>query len=399
MPACLKGWEGVGKIFRSRGGSGALDRWPPYGTRARPPNRRGQARIVFLPVGHHELRPVGRGRALAGVVADVVGDAVVVVVEVEVDAELRRPRLVDGREARGAEAAFRPVQVVDGVGEARRLNGGRRGLEVAGLQRRRAREAAARLHVDPAGAVSGKGAGAGERAAAQPQGHRKDGGAGGDQRGVEGGDGFVLLVFIVVTHPQRAGGGGGGIDRPAGVGGLARLQHPAVLGGDGGKSDLCGSRVYDLRRGAVVAAAVPPAGGAGEGGGDGMAAHRQRRGAEGGMAGAVDGDVGGQGAGPLGEGDGARGHAGAGGHGRGKRDRLPGARGIGRGAECGGGRGDGTRDPRDFTIAQLEREGADVISVGGAGGDGGNSLFVRYVQCDAGYRDAGVIDSTVLLVA
>ena len=59
----------------------------------------------------------------------------VVVVEVEVDAELRRPRLVDGREARGVEAAFRPGAVGRGVREARRLDRGRRGLEVARLER------------------------------------------------------------------------------------------------------------------------------------------------------------------------------------------------------------------------------------------------------------------------
>ena len=96
-----------------------------------------------LLVRHHELRPVGRGPVFTRVVADVVVARVVVVVEVEVDAELRRPGLVDRREARGVEAAGRPVAVVGGVGEARRLDGGRGGLEVARLERRRAREAAA----------------------------------------------------------------------------------------------------------------------------------------------------------------------------------------------------------------------------------------------------------------
>ena len=52
-----------------------------------------------LPVGHHELRPVRRGRVVARVVADVVVAGVVVVVQIEIDAELRRPRLADGDEA------------------------------------------------------------------------------------------------------------------------------------------------------------------------------------------------------------------------------------------------------------------------------------------------------------
>src|SRR5947199_5722934 len=184
--------------------------------------------------------------------------------------------------------------------------------------------------------MSGEGVGAGERAAAQSQGHRENGRAVGDRRGVEGDHGFVLLVFVVVTHRQGAGGGVRGIERAAGVGGLGRLQHPAVLGGDGGEGRGDRTR-HDLRRRAVVAAAVRPAGGAGEGGGESMAAPRQSRSAEGGIAGAVDGDAGGQGGGSFLEGDGAGGHAGAGGHGRRKRDRLSGRRGVGRGAQRGGG--------------------------------------------------------------
>ena len=52
-----------------------------------------------LLVRHHELRPVRRGRVVTRVVAEVVVARVVVVIQVEIDAELRRPRLVDRREA------------------------------------------------------------------------------------------------------------------------------------------------------------------------------------------------------------------------------------------------------------------------------------------------------------
>ena len=58
-------------------------------------------------IRHHELRPVGGGGVVAGVVADVIVAVIVVVAEVEVDAELRRPRLADGGKARRVEVPFR----------------------------------------------------------------------------------------------------------------------------------------------------------------------------------------------------------------------------------------------------------------------------------------------------
>src|SRR4029079_11819249 len=73
---------------------------------------------VWLLIGHHELRPVGRGRVVAGVVADVVVARVVVVVQREVDAELCRPGLVDRRQARGVEAPLRPGAVARGARQA-----------------------------------------------------------------------------------------------------------------------------------------------------------------------------------------------------------------------------------------------------------------------------------------
>src|SRR6185436_15654982 len=105
--------------------------------------------------------------------ADVVVAVVVVVGEVEVDAELRRARFVEGGEARGVQVAFRPTPVGRGVAQARRLDRGRRGLEVSRLERGRSGEAA-RLDVGPAGAVRRERTGAARRAAAQAQGRRED---------------------------------------------------------------------------------------------------------------------------------------------------------------------------------------------------------------------------------
>src|SRR5262245_45521192 len=67
--------------------------------------------VSFLIVGHHQLGPAGSVPVITRVVADVVGRAVIVVVEAEVDTELRRPGLVDGHEPGGVEVALRPGSV------------------------------------------------------------------------------------------------------------------------------------------------------------------------------------------------------------------------------------------------------------------------------------------------
>src|SRR6188768_4157337 len=55
-------------------------------------HRTDQALLIL----HHQLRAIRSGRVVARIETDVVGPAVVVVVELEVDAELRRACLADG---------------------------------------------------------------------------------------------------------------------------------------------------------------------------------------------------------------------------------------------------------------------------------------------------------------
>lgn len=186
----------------------------------------------ILLIDDRQRGPGGSRRAIGRVPANVVVACVVVVIEREVDAELRLARLVDERATGGADRTSGNGAVTCGIAQCGHLRRISSCLKVTRLERHRTAEARATLDVHIAGAMGCEGIGAGSRTTGEVERGRNDRGTIREGRCVERQDGLELTITVVVACTQRRRARAAGVNRTTGARGFARFKDATVLSRD-----------------------------------------------------------------------------------------------------------------------------------------------------------------------